>query len=501
MVRKSKNNDIDRCDIVLFDNRLLEELRMAINKEHKEIIFAKRKTYYDTSKHRRNEKSNVEISDFIESTLIRIEDICNHLIKIQKDVKNDQFVLFDFMTCSETLLNCIILMAEQFEADLSSFKNSKMIFCKDYQIGKSPDICLEKQPRCKEKCKDMDSDLNYFKYLRSLCSVHPTETTFHCIYILGSEEWCPCVEKFIPYPILGDRENPDYNAKVWANNSYDSRIIGIHVYQIFEFVKKAYSELMQIVISAVNNYYVNKIDELYKKHILSIEECIDSFQYLDNLEIAVSERCGREITHNVRYWRRIMKTEFSDSHMKDLLNEYKQAIINDIEQVRIKLQILDLEELYDFFPMPSSVNVKCSRLNDYSYEREKIESYLCRFEDIDENFELNDNGRYDSSCYYWESCSNRFNKHIDDNSEFCYWVRVKSFLDELDVLISKGATHEELASFGRYIDFKFKTRNGEWARVQLKTIESVFTNCVFDYGDSDWNLYMQYCVAKWSIRD
>jgi len=496
MANKSKNSS-DEYDVVLFDDKLLDDLKKAIEKEHKEIIYAKKKTYPDKNKNCHKEKNNIEIKNFIDATLVRIGDTCKHLTEIKKNVKEDQFVFFDFMTCSETLLNCVSLLAEQFNADLSEFKKSKTVFRKDFQIGKTYEKCLEKKSKCKSACNEIDSDNNYFKYLRSLCSVHPTETTFHCRYILSSEEWCPYVEKFEYHPICRNNETWNYRAFVWAGNSQDSRIIDIFVPQIFLFVKMAYSQLMKITIDAVNNYYVDKLEELSKKHIPEIGECANILEYLDNLDLAVSERCGMEITYNVRYWKRIMKTEFSDPHMKDLLKQFKKAVIDDIESIRIKLQTMNIEEFFYTFSLPSSMDVDCSKLDQYSYERDKIWTYLgCK--DIDEKLESIDEIRYDDPCPFSEGCFDQKNK---DYLELCYRVRLQSYLKKFDELISNGANHEDLIMFEMSIYQKFGIKNNEWARIQLKIIEPVFGNCKFDYGDSNWNLYMQYCVAKWSIRD
>ena len=37
------------------------------------------------------------------------------------------------------------------------------------------------------------NDEKYFKYLRSLCSVHPVETSQHKIYQGDEPEWCPYI--------------------------------------------------------------------------------------------------------------------------------------------------------------------------------------------------------------------------------------------------------------------------------------------------------------------
>lgn len=460
-------------DTVTFDNILFEKLKSTIEKEKKEIIFAKKKKYFDREKNRMSERENIDINGFIQTTLIRINDTCKHLISIQTRVKNEPFVFYDFMTCSETLISCMLRLAEQFEADTAEFENSKKVFIRDFQIGKDYSECSEKHKKCKSKCKEIDSDWNYFKYLRSLCGIHPTETTYHCRYMDNTEEWCPYVEIPTRSFIYGtDYEYPDYNAEVWTSNS-NSRSIKIFISQIFDFVSNAYSDLMNLMIDSIEKYYTNKLEELMKKHIPRFEECSNDDEYLNGMKNAISERCGMSLNYFTIHWKRILRTEFSDPMMNSLLKEYKKSVINDIEEKRDLLQSMEMTDYWDFYNLPTSESIPCNQLYNYPYECEKIENYLHRTEEDSKDIsEFDDQIRFDS--YYldkddYAEIQNKHNNELPDLKD-----------NQLAVYYGK---------------------NSGWARVQLKKIESIFGNGIaFDYGASNWSLYMQYHVARWNLH-
>lgn len=494
---KNKKRDPKSYDSVILDEVIFIRLIKVISKEENKLIWIKKKKYYDKNKKELLERDKIDITNFINASMKRIEDTRSHLLKIQTDVKNDPFVFYDFMNCSETMISCILLFTKQFDADPDDFEKSKKVFLKDFQTGKNYSKCNNKKNKCKTECFELDSDWNYFKYLRSLCSVHPTETTYHCRYLKSDEEWCPNIEKFNKNSIRAilvyaniDQNYPDYEAIVLTGD-LNSRKLDIWVSQIFNFVDNAYSNLMNLLINTLENYQKSKFDELTKKLIPNPQECKSYNEYLDNIENAIIERCGLSFKYLALHWKRILRTEFSNPIMKSLLEKYKIAVINDINAKRQMLQSLDTNDLWGLYDLPLSENIECEELKEFTYQCEKM-SYLRESEeDYNDVSELNDSVRYDSLC----------NPEEKSNSELHRWRILNTAFRDIEKMNDEKRSNEDLRKYTTYIDYQLHVTNSEWARIQLKTIEYIFGNeVIFDYGDSDWNLYMQYHVACWALQ-
>ena len=148
-----------------------------------------------------------------------------------------------------------------------------------------------------------------------------------------------------------------------------------------------------------------------------------------------------------------------------------------IMKVHKKLQDMEIDDRYADYEV---LSYNCSdKLKGYHYQREKM-SYLYpsgQLENMDE---------VDYSF---------INEKPELNIE-----KLSAVLNELDRLIKDNEPFEELSSFCRFIDGKYRTTSSEWARMQLKIMEPVLGKYIeFDYFLNDWQLYLEYQLSEWLL--
>ena len=137
------------------DIKLNKELRDAYNHSHfasmQEAEFnkpsSKKRTMYETN-----------ASNCICACLDRIDSLINHLNDLF-EANDSEYKICDILSYGQTLIDCISILGKIFKVSFS-YKNDSSCF--------------------KEKGKNgSGNDDDYFKYIRSLCSVHPVETSRH----------------------------------------------------------------------------------------------------------------------------------------------------------------------------------------------------------------------------------------------------------------------------------------------------------------------------------
>lgn len=396
------------------------------------------------------------------AALDRIDDLvehCNELDLIQ--TKEGTFALCDLFNYGQTLIDCITMIGNVYGIkydttnDTSSFQQKGI--------------------------KGKGNDEKYFKYLRSLFSVHPLETNMHKEYQGDQPEWCPYINigKSPAIQLLAIYDDTlkkaDFIGNVYRNDMEFSKYVPIKLKQVFHYIKKRYAFINKI-IKAIDNYNNEQIKQLKDKHILLPTECVTYDDYLKKLEQEIQIRIGRW-EYRARTWRAIFRTHFNDELHEEALEAYQKELRKGIERVHIRLQAMDFFD--DDWTCEAIDDSDIAVLKEYPYETEKL-VYLFPSDTIE------DRKAEDFSF-------------IDElNTIDC--LRMKVMLDAVEYVRRNGATHNDLKDVGRYLDAKYSTTNSEWARIQLKIMEPVIGKYFsFDYYTNDWHLYLQTKIAKWLL--
>lgn len=396
------------------------------------------------------------------AALDRIDDLvehCNELDLIQ--TKEGTFALCDLFNYGQTLIDCITIIGNIYGVKYNS-SNDTSSFHQEGKDGKG-------------------NDEKYFKYLRSLCSVHPLGTNSHSEYQGDQPEWCPYINtgKSISGRWISIHDetfkDADFIASVYRNDSEFSKYIPIHTKQIFNYIKKRYKFINKI-IKGIDNYNNTQIQYLKNKQISLPSEFATYDDYLKNLEKEIQIRVGRW-EYQARIWRAVFKTHFDDELYEDALFAYQSALKSGISKVHNKLQAMDFFD--EDWTCDAIEDRNIEALEDYYYELEKLvylfPSYAVE-DKINEDFSF-------------------INEPINVDC-----LRMKEMLDIIDTAIKSGANHEELKMYGRFLDGQYKVSNSEWARIQLKIMSPVLGKYItFNYYTNDWHLYLQTEIAKWLL--
>lgn len=396
------------------------------------------------------------------AALDRIDDLVEHINLLDlTQTTEGTFALCDFLNYGQTLIDCITTIGKVYGVKYES-QNDCSCF---YQRGNNK----------------KGNDEKYFKYLRSLCAVHPLATNAHSEYQGNQPEWCPYINiassTACRMLAIGTKalRGADYIARVYRNDMEFSKYVPIKVKQLFKYLKKRYAFINNI-IQAIENYNKNQIELLKSRHILLLAESESYDAYLKNLENEIAIRCGKS-EYEARTWRAIFRTHFDDEEIEKLFNEYKIELKRGIENIHDGLQ--SMECLSDDWSS-KAIKIKYLReLQDYGYEDEK-KFYLFPCGAVEDK-EYEDFSFIDSEL------------EVDKE-------RIERMLEMIDVARQQCATHEDLRNVARYIDSKARTSNSEWARIQLKIMEPILGKYFqFDYFLNDWHLYWQTEIAKWML--
>ena len=395
------------------------------------------------------------------AALDRIDDLVEHCNELDlTQTKEGIFALCDLFNYGQTLIDCIAMIGDVYGIKYDS-TNDISSFQRKGSDGKG-------------------NDEKYFKYLRSLCSVHPLETNMYKEYQGDQPEWCPYINtgKSPAIQLLAIQNDAfkkaDFIVCVYRNDMDFSKNITIEVEQIFHYIKKRY-EFINKIIKAIDGYNNNQIQQLKDKHILLPPECATYDDYLKNIEDEINIRYGSD--YEARVWRAIFKTHFADESHERALLVYKNALRKGIAEVHNRLQALDF--LDNDWTCDAIEDSNIVVLKEFPYEMEKL-TYL-------------------APSYAIEDRENEDFSFIDEPTTIdC--LRMRAILDAVECVQRNGATHNDLKDVGRYLDNKYSTTNSEWARIQLKIMEPVIGKYFsFDYYSNDWHLYLQTKIAKWLL--
>ncbi|EQE40743.1 hypothetical protein QC9_3227 [Clostridioides difficile CD39] len=277
---------------------VLIRLRNQINEEY---YISYRKEFYDKNnkKHRAWDK--------ICAIMDRLDDTVDYLNKLKLNTgkyRRSAFDFFEFMNQASVVMDCITHLAKIFEVPYEEVETSTEIF---NELGK----------------EGKGTDKKYFEYLRSLCSVHPMETSRHKIYQENSFECSP-------YVVWNDKsiwtnDASDLYAVVYTSKDNDSfKRIHIYMNQIFEYVKRRVN-FIENIIEHIEKYQ-QEIIEIFRNTPIKKEEDFESYiDYLRNLKKEIEIRYGNDSFHELNYLIELFDLPLSNPDNEEKMNLYKNA--------------------------------------------------------------------------------------------------------------------------------------------------------------------------------
>lgn len=431
---------------------LNKHLREKVNEWHN---FTYEKQANFKSPEKRGKVIKAQAYNCLCACMDRIDELVEHCNTL--DI-NSLFGLYDIFNYGQTLVDCISMISKIYdipyetEGDISCFN---------------------------QKGSDgSGNDEKYFKYLRSLCSVHPIETSQHKVYQGDEPEWCPYISghsAVFPMLVINNPElkGADFYAVVYRNDMEFNKYVPIRISEIMQYLNKRY-EHIENIIQAIDRYNNDIVEKLIEKHIPLPEEFDDYVDYLFSLKDAIAERTGDKEDFHIKEWIAVMKAHFADKKMQIELQEYQAAMKAGIKEIHNKLQGMSIDDCFNEYPIRYHIDFIS---NGYALEKlQYLEDKFANMPD-EEAYNLIEQGG------------------VSFTSD-----RISLMLSIISEAQKANFSEEEMMDVARQIDGRFKTTNSEWARIQLKIIEPCFKNEIeFDYSLDDWYLHLQIEIAFWRM--
>lgn len=285
---------------------VLEKLRNKVNEEQN-ISYNK-----ISGKHRAWDKI-CSIMDRLDDTVYFLNELKLNTGKFERSA----FDFFDFMNNASVVVDCIKELVKIFNVPDDKIKKSTEIFNQLGSDGKG-------------------TDERYFQYLRSLCSLHPVETSRHKIYQDNDFECSPFVvwnnKKIWP------EDDCDIYAVVYTSKDEETnKRVKIYISQIFEYVETRLDFVTEITI-AIGQYQKQVISDLKNRPIKKEKEYDNYIDYLRNLDKELEERYGLGYSYTFDYIINLFELELSNPKNKIKMNLYLNALKYAIEFEHNRMQ-------------------------------------------------------------------------------------------------------------------------------------------------------------------
>lgn len=308
---KMKDSSKKKLELPYFSPVLIDEVREMINDDLNLILSKK------------DEKGNTEFG-LICSIMDRIDGLIRYLNDyeiIPNSMERHAFDFFNFINNASTLINCVNKLAKIFECDFSQFDKSAKFFNKLGNDGEG-------------------SDKKYFEYIRSICAVHPENTTRHKIYQKD-------IDAFECSPFVGwedDRSGNPY-LKIWIYSDNDAttvKIEKIYPQQVFNYITYRY-ELLKEVIPCIRKYKNGVSDLFQKRKIKTKSQFRNYIDYLENLKEENKARFPDDEFYDLKFAIRFFALKLTDPKNQELYDKYANALRYAIRFKHRELQNMSTE--------------------------------------------------------------------------------------------------------------------------------------------------------------
>lgn len=256
---------MERCFQIALDLSLIKDFSKQLDSEE-HISMQK---MFSTSKYH-----GINAWDCIATCVHRIHDTSGYLkdMKLGKMEHGNAFDFFEFMNNASVIVDSVDMLADVFDVDQTNFDSRFDIFQKRGKDGNG-------------------TDKDYFEFLRSLCVVHPQNTSRHKRY--QNSKFVSC-----PYVVWCDSltrsfwNDADLHANAFTNenNSWGDSIC-IYIDEVFAYVVRRYEFLSEIT-KGLCRYQNDVIRSYVAKPVQpkGLEESLDA--YVLRLKSEANERFG-----------------------------------------------------------------------------------------------------------------------------------------------------------------------------------------------------------------
>lgn len=283
---------------IQLEQKLATDLRKVINEE--QIISINKPL---------NNKKRSAFSAWDKTCAImdRLEDTVEYLNSIELNTSKhtrSAFDFFNFMNNASVIIDCISELAGIFDYDLNEANSNFSIFNQRGVDGQG-------------------TDKQYFEYLRSLCAVHPVDTSRHNRYQDNEFECSP----FVAWNdgTIWREKDGDLCAVVYTSlNDGKHKRIMIKIPEVFTYVQNRYALIVKI-IERIKEYHSSVIEQFRRRHIRRADEFDNYIEYLENLVNESIERFGNSSKYELLFFINLLKLKISNFKNFELYKKYCAA--------------------------------------------------------------------------------------------------------------------------------------------------------------------------------
>ena len=268
--------------------------------------------------------------DRICTIMDRLDDTLDYLNTMELGKCLDRrsaFDFYDFLNNCYVVIECIKKIGQIFRLDaqyITETESSNAVF------GTAQ--------------SEQSNDGKYFEYIRSLCSVHPIETSRQKMFLNGSKFHCCPFVTWNNGLAFSHRQESDLEAWVYTSDKGGGYlIIPLYVLQFETYLNK-WIALIPKIIEAKNSYTDEVYDELRATPIKSLSDLnYDIIAYLSYLK---GEYIGRFDYGNDGMFDnciRLFSIRLSDKRNIPLLEKYRNAIRYALQFTKNELQNMSYE--------------------------------------------------------------------------------------------------------------------------------------------------------------
>lgn len=289
--------------------------------------------------------------------------VCEHRIRDTVAYLNDQvlgkmeygsaFDFINFINNAATVLDCIDMLAAIIGVDLTQEDARAAAF---NQLGANGE----------------GTDKKYFQFIRSLCAVHPAETSrFKGIYHDSALVTCP----YLVWVRGTSREmawDCDLHARAFVNeaNSWGEDVC-IHMNQIFAYIKYRYSLLNKIGCSLES--YQRKAIEAFRATRVPGRDVGETEQdFIERIKGVEEERLGPENAFLYDFAKKVVFFAPSNPCNAEAAKRYANAWRFALDRRLTALRDMSFDDV-DLIEQLIDCRCQCKDLDNYSYNLEKLD--------------------------------------------------------------------------------------------------------------------------------
>ncbi len=299
---------------IKMDLTIISKLRNKINEN--QHISMKKEFYKKIGK----ENKEFNSWDIVCAIMDRIEDTCEYLNNLELNTgeySRSAFDFINFINNAMVVIDCVDELANVYNVSFETENRNTQIF---QQLGKD----------------GKGTDLKYFRYIRSLCSVHPNDTSRHPEYQDNDFECSP----FVLWNNGIYSDDKDIHIVVYTSEADKfQKNVNLKMKDIFSFVNYRYS-LIEKITRAIDLYQQQTVAKFMNERLKQAKEFDSYIGYLEYLKEKQNERLGDGNNDLLEYAIKVFKLKLSNDKNIECFEKYKNAIKYAITFIHNEVQNL-----------------------------------------------------------------------------------------------------------------------------------------------------------------